>query len=780
MTPSRIHTGLLARASCVLAALALVSGARGATLAGRLVDRDTGRPVEAASVRLLEAARVMRTDATGSFAFDGLAPGAYTLSAHHLSYADAEREVRAGNGAPDSVVVPLSPAFYRADEIVVRGTRSTTPLGATPWAADAADGERLRETPSATLSDALGRLPGVALSRDGAWQTALSIRGLGRSNVVARIDDARIETSTELSGGLSLVNPLDLERVEVMRSSGSVLSGSGSLGGAVQMVTRRAEFRDTPRAGFELVDGVTSVNRGVSHYAAGERSGPRQALRVSAGWRNAAVTRTPAGVLANSQYRDYSGTASLGLRTVGAQVLTASYQRAQAEDAGIPGGAPFTASAKATYTLARRELFGLEYAMPNLSPRVPLVTARLSRQRIARDVEVVQSPTIVVTPHGVHTTTSGQLEARLAPGAGQRLVAGAELWHRSLESRREKRLAAAHKIVGERPAPETAYMSGGAYLQDDWNAVPQHLRVVLGARYDRSRTQNDRTMNPDYEIVNGALDTTPPGQVLLWPAAVTYDQSWSANAGAHVTVTPHVALTLLLATAFRSPSPEERFQVLDLGSSLHAGNPDLRPERSVTLDAGAHLSLGRTRLQLNAFGNRLTDLVTEVPGTFEGRTNNVFVKANIGAARLYGFEVSAETRIVPAALAHVSAAYVRGEDTYHHANLPQIAPLTAQAGLDLEALAAGTLRLACSAAHTQGNPAAGETRTPGYATFGWSFASAAFGPGHGALRVRAGMDNVFDRAYRLHLSTLRGLVNLEPGRNYFLTVSLGLPGATAP
>jgi outer membrane receptor for ferrienterochelin and colicin len=121
-----------------------------------------------------------------------------------------------------------------------------------------------------------------------------------------------------------------------------------------------------------------------------------------------------------------------------------------------------------------------------------------------------------------------------------------------------------------------------------------------------------------------------------------------------------------------------------------------------------------------------------------------------------------------------SVAYVRGEDTYHHANLPQIAPLTGQAEIALDAFTRGTLRLTCTAAHTQGNPAAGETRTPGYADFGWNFVSTALPVGGTTCRLRGGIANVFDRAYRLHLSTLRGLINEEPGRNYFLSATFAL------
>jgi outer membrane receptor protein involved in Fe transport len=35
-----------------------------------------------------------------------------------------------------------------------------------------------------------------------------------------------------------------------------------------------------------------------------------------------------------------------------------------------------------------------------------------------------------------------------------------------------------------------------------------------------------------------------------------------------------------------------------------------------------------------------------------------------------------------------------------------------------------------------------------------------------------GVENIFDKAYREHLSSTRGLIKLEPGRNIFLKLVL--------
>lgn len=71
-------------------------------------------------------------------------------------------------------------------------------------------------------------------------------------------------------------------------------------------------------------------------------------------------------------------------------------------------------------------------------------------------MEVVQSPTVTVTPHATHKTTSAQIEAPAEPSPRHLLTVGAEGWQRVLDSRRERRLAAQNRIVGERPVPHAS------------------------------------------------------------------------------------------------------------------------------------------------------------------------------------------------------------------------------------------------------------------------------------------------------------------------------------
>ncbi len=759
---------LVPPASCLLLVLVLPLTAAAADLRGRLTEVDSRRPVEHALVRLLETGRLRLSDADGRFAFDGLRPGRYTLSVHHLAYGDVERPVVVEGGS--ELELELRPAVFHADEILVRSARSLLAAGRTPYAVDALTGEVLREAPATTAADALAALPGLALVRDGAWETAVSIRGMSRSSIVALVDHTRIETATDISGGLSLVDLDELERVEVMKSAGSVLFGTGALGGAVAMVSKRAPFSDRPRGAVEWSTGVTGVDGGLAQHLALEGSAGRAALRLGGGRRSAGDTGTPAGALANSYYHDWSLNGSLGLRTIGEQSALFSYQRVQAEDTGIPGGAPIAAAAVARYPLARRERFALEYTLPNVAARVPLVTVRLARQDIVRQVEIRQGPAVLVTPHATHETLSGQLEARLLPARGHLLLAGVEAWQRDLDSRRERRLLAADSVIGERPVPRANHLSAGAYAQDEWELRPDRLRLVLGVRYDLGRMHNDEALQPEYRVVRGGFDPHPPGQAVLWTARTTHDASWDVDAGLRYAPDPRISASLMVATAYRSPSLEERYQFVDLGGTVRVGDPDLRPERSVSFDAGARLGTAGTTLRGDLFLNLLTDLVSEVPTTWNGRP--AFVKRNVGRARLRGFELEGEQRLARGTALSASLAWTRGEDTAHDTALPQIAPLQGRLELRTGVGPAGTVRLGCIATRAQDRPGPGETATPGWTTWEAGFTSAAWRAGGAACTLRLGARNLFDRAYRQHLSTLRGVVNLEPGRDLYATLAV--------
>jgi hemoglobin/transferrin/lactoferrin receptor protein len=743
------------------------------SLSGYVIDAATHQPISQAIVVLFETDQQKITNDEGRFQFEQLTPGWYTFSVRHIAFASIERRIILSPFHQDTVVIEMQSALFPSEEVIIRSTRTSSDRKDTPYPFHVITSEQLIKTNSITISDALSHNPGISLVRDGMWETAISIRGMSRSNIVSLIDNTRIETANDIAGALSLINIDDLERVETINSSGSVLYGTGALGGIIHFVTKRASFTDRFQMNAELSTGLMSVNGGVSQYIALEESSDHFAARVSGGYHKAGNTNTPNGILPNSQYTDYSFSGSLGLKTIDEQSLFVSYQRSQADNTGIPGSSAFGPTAAVRYTLARRELFSAEYTIPHLSFIIPLLTVRISRQVIDRNVEVYQGDTLKITPHAVHTTNSVQIESNIYPITDHLLVVGIEAWQRSLDSRREKSLLNKNRLIGERPIPSSKFFSGGIYAQDEWTIVPYQLTSTIGARYDLIQISNDKVYNPEYTVTAGVLKINSADSTIFWNNGSAHNESWSVNAGIQYLCNPFLDFTFLAATAFRSPSLEERYQFLDLGKgTIQIGNPHLQPERSVCLNIGFRVHTEGLKIQGDIFSNQLNNLIKALPGIFEGQS--ALINTNIADAQLYGYEISCEKTLTVWSTLKSSLSYVRGEDTYMHTNLPQIAPLTGQVELKGYFQNTGTMNLSCSAVAAQKNLAANEKYTAGYVTFDIGFISAPLTIGHCSFTIRTGIQNLFDKAYQNHLSTLRGIIKDEPGRNYYLSATITL------
>jgi len=155
----------------------------------------------------------------------------------------------------------------------------------------------------------------------------------------------------------SLINIKDLDRVEILKSSGSVLFWNRGTGSVLHLVTKRPSFTDELQVNAEMTSDASSVDGGMSHFASAACSAEQYAMRISGGYRNAGNTINTDGVLPHSQYHDFSLTGSFGIKTIDEQSLFFSYQRSQAEDTGIPGGSAFGATAAVRYTLAPPRTF---------------------------------------------------------------------------------------------------------------------------------------------------------------------------------------------------------------------------------------------------------------------------------------------------------------------------------------------------------------------------------------------------------------------------------------
>jgi len=109
--------------------------------------------------------------------------------------------------------------------------------------------EELRKRPYITLADAVSELDGVDVgeSASGSGQKSISIRGMGADYTVILVDGKRQDNNGDLYPNFVLTDsqfgyipPLDaIERIEVIRGPASVVYGVDSLGGIINIITKK-------------------------------------------------------------------------------------------------------------------------------------------------------------------------------------------------------------------------------------------------------------------------------------------------------------------------------------------------------------------------------------------------------------------------------------------------------------------------------------------------------------------------------------------------------------
>ena len=211
-----------------------------AGIIGRVTDAETRMPIASVRVRILNTDFVTQTDGSGRFVFFDLMPGTYTLAVTHVAYDVGQRTVRVVETAEVFValfhrMLPLDEFSVIADPIGASDIHRN-PAYATVITRESFEG---RET---SLPDVLAEATGVQVKRLGGLGTfsTLSLRGSSADQVEVYLDGILLNTA--FGGGVDLSNlPLaHVGQIEVYR--GACASGNG-LGGTVHVRTRRMQRR---------------------------------------------------------------------------------------------------------------------------------------------------------------------------------------------------------------------------------------------------------------------------------------------------------------------------------------------------------------------------------------------------------------------------------------------------------------------------------------------------------------------------------------------------------
>ncbi len=642
--------------------------------------------------------------------------------------------------------------IYVLDPVVVTARGRESMGSATPGGVGTVGSEEIFYRHPPALADMAGRIPGVSRANDSIWGADVNIRGMGRNRLIILIDGCRVNTATDINAQFGLIDPMEVERVEVLKGPISALYGSGSIGGVINIITRKAEFTETPQWHGVFSAAGASNPSGYGAYGNISHSDPEQWIYASAGRRDRAGYRDGSGDrVLNSQFDDYQGKAQLSKRWNGSNRSEFQVQRYQAHEVGIPGSgtASLPVNSDVTYPDIRRTLINFRHNIDFEAMWLSSSQFNAYFHRIDRNVRIdgfTGGPLAEIKPEALHDTMGATWQNRMEVGRHD-LMVGLDVWNWAYEGTRTRRFTDG-KVIRDMPLADSSQLSAGIFAEDDW-MFTDRVTVNTGLRIDH--------ISADSEDLYKSVE--PPGPLIR--AGERYDDtSWNAHAGLTWQFFPDWSLTLITASSYRAPDLLDRFKYIYFapGNELY-GNPDLDPERSRFFETGLHYQRSGLGASAGGFFNEIKDLVAD-PSPAGG----IRQLENIDKARIYGFEADFRWFFRPDWSVYGNLAFARGRDVDNNEELAFVPPLNGLGGIRWD----DTRRFWSS---VEVEWAAEQNRTPAGVdpADAWAAVNLAAGYRFEACAARHELvlrtDNLTDADYRNYLSTSRGFILKEPGIN---------------
>lgn len=528
-------------------------------------------------------------------------------------------------------------AEFNLPEILVTATKSEVTAEQLPHDVSVITSEEIAVKNAQSLKDVLDSLPGVSINRSGGRRTA-SIRGFESRYVTILVDGQRLLSEPDATYELDRI-PLDnVERIEIVRGSGSAIYGADALGGVINIITKKATERKLSlksTLGSKLENWSQNNNYAISYDSGNKENLSYTVLlkqdKNAAWYKENGTTYFPFGERNNAalhlEYKPLTDTV---------WNFDASYVKEKTNEYGTFQAMNNILLQTDLAENNERQNYRLGYEKGNKDKgvNVSLYHTRWEKYNdtmnrmtglYTGNVYGFTSQTGMEVKHHIQLsdkhkiTWGGEYRYEIYRGTG--IDTGKGLFTKNLQG----------KVVS---GSETTTSYGAIYVQDEWNVTPK-VFAVTALRYDDSNK---------------------------------FSSNISPKLGVTYFVAPNVRLKANVGTGFRVPSPNQMFLNLNLvrnGSLVNLkGNPNLQPEESTFYDFSLEKDWGKANGKLTYFYSKIEDMIDEV-----WLNSNSIQYRNIQEAKLQGLEASLTGKISKALNWFTNYTYLDSVDSKTDARL---------------------------------------------------------------------------------------------------------------
>ena len=618
-----------------------------------IVSDEAGRAVQSARIVCRDSTGEITQTKTNERGFFVLPRSRPPLSARVLApgFEPVEIEVTEVPGRPIEVQLRAS---HASESVTVTASRAELSPSESPQEVISLSAEERTRSASLTLDDFLRKVPGFTLFRRSSSLVAhptsqgTSLRGVGASGASrSLVLTDGIPLNDPFGGWVywSRVPPLSIDRVEVMRGSGSELYGTDALGGVIQILRRLPTSRTLEADGY-----LGSLNTSDYSFYASDRLGRHGLSLAGDFFRTDGYTLVAQGergrvdVPAGSKHRALEMMWDTRLGASGRAYAIAS-EYAERRENGTPrqtneshirslaAGINWVSGGSNEWTI---RAFGLgevfdgwfSAVAPDRNSELPT-----NNQRVPAQISGLQATWLRLLG-STHLLLAG-LDYSLVKGASQEIgfVSGQPSTSSRVDGRQDRQ---------------------GYYLQDLIRAT-ERLKLVVGLRADIWENHDAHSFSRN--LKSGAIQQSG--------LESRRDTAWSPKLAARFELHPTVSLRGSISRSFRAPTLNELYRSFRLGNVVTSANPGLGPERATATELGLHWKprspfLLRSTVFWYDISNNISNVTMASTPTLISRQ-----RQNLGRSRSRGLETDIAYR--PAGNWTFSAGYFLSDATVRSA-----------------------------------------------------------------------------------------------------------------
>lgn len=493
---------------------------------------------------------------------------------------------------------------FTLGEVIVTGEHHVVNLATTVNEVSTND---LKAKGAETAADALKMLPGVDVQTGGKGQSYVSIRGFEQSDLKVLIDGVPVYEQYYRSLDLSQIPVDSIAKITVTKGASSVLYGANTMGGVINIITKRGTEKPTTDINVSFGD-YESKNVSISHggthkainywlnYSFRESAGLRLSDDFDENGKFGIGTSTDedGGMINGSDYTKQSINAKIGyVPNKNTQAyLTLNYIK---NEKGIPASDwHFEDWQQYQVSLVGEHRF-------NQDVRIKARAFYVDHKDTLEDVDYSLRDWFLKSAYD-NFSAGGELQAFVTMGQYNFVRMGANF---TRDNSKQKEIT----------APGDSWEDAGEFESDTYSLaledeieLSEWLSVVVGTSWD-------------YYDPRQTDDQPVPGT----------DGVFNPQIG--VVLSPNDSTSVHMSVVKKTRFPHLK----ELYSSMSGGNPDLNPQRTTAYEIGVDQVIsGSVNTSLTYFYNDVTDLIDKTGS----KSLNTVHYENIGEARIQGVEAT--------------------------------------------------------------------------------------------------------------------------------------------